>query len=120
MILRRLQDMVGGWLVGNFEPSCYKTDACEVACKRYNAGDTEAAHVHLVATEITLVTSGRVVMNGRVLSSGDIIVLEPGEPADFTALEPTTTLVVKLPGVLGDKYPIPPADGFPAYGAHAV
>ena len=106
MIQRRLDDMVGGWLVGNFEPSCIKTDACEVACKHYAAGASEVAHVHRIATEITLIAAGRVRMNGRTFGSGDIVILEPGEATDFTALEPTTTVVVKMPSVIGDKYPV--------------
>ena len=45
-------------------------------------------------------------MNGRVLTTGDIVILEPGEPTDFTALEPTMTVVVKMPSVIGDKHPV--------------
>ena len=98
--------MVGGWLVGDFEPSCLRTTACEVACKQYAAGDQEAAHVHRIASEVTLIASGRVRMNGRELSAGDIVILDPGEVTDFTAIEPTTTVVVKMPSVVGDKYPV--------------
>jgi quercetin dioxygenase-like cupin family protein len=106
MIVRSLQDMVGGWIVGNFEPSCLKTTACEVACQHYEAGAAEAAHVHRIATELTLIAAGRVTMNGRTYGAGDIIVLEPGEATDFLALENTTTVVVKMPSVMGDKYPV--------------
>ena len=60
MIVRSLEEMVGGWIVGNFEPTCLKTTACEVACKHYEAGASEAAHVHRIATEVTLIAAGRV------------------------------------------------------------
>jgi hypothetical protein len=106
MIVRSLEDMVGGWIVGNFEPTCLRTTACEVACKHYEAGASEAAHVHRIATELTLVATGRVSMNGRTFTAGDIIVLEPGEATDFRALERATTVVVKMPSVTGDKYPL--------------
>jgi hypothetical protein len=106
VIVRSLDDMVGGWIVGNFEPTCLKTTACEVACKHYQTGAAEAAHVHRIATEVTLIAAGRVTMNGRTFGAGDILVLEPGEATDFRALEPTTTVVVKMPSVIGDKYPI--------------
>jgi len=96
--------MVGGWMVGDFEPTCIRTTACEVACKHYQAGAAEAAHVHRVATELTLIASGRVTMNGRTYVAGDIVILEPGEATDFKALEPSTTVVVKMPSVAGDKY----------------
>jgi anti-sigma factor ChrR (cupin superfamily) len=105
MIVRSLEEMVGGWIVGNFEPTCLKTTACEVACKHYEAGASEAAHVHRIATEVTLIAAGRVSMNGRTFAAGDIILLEPGEATDFRALEKTTTVVVKMPSVIGDKYP---------------
>ena len=104
MIHRRLDDMVGGWIVGNFEPSCFKSEACEVACKHYAAGTEEPGHVHRIATEITLVASGRVRMNGRIFVPGDIVILQPGEPTDFQALEASLTVVVKLPSVAGDKH----------------
>lgn len=106
MIVRSLNDMVGGWMVGNFEPTCLRTTACEVACKHYEAGASEAAHVHRIATELTLVASGLVSMNGQTFAAGDIIVLQPGEAAEFRALERTTTVVVKMPSAIGDKYPV--------------
>ena len=104
MTHRTLNEMVGGWLVGDFEPTCLKTKACEVACKHYEAGASEPRHVHRVATEITLVASGLVLMNGQAFGAGDIIILEPGEPTDFQALEDSMTFVVKMPSVIGDKY----------------
>jgi hypothetical protein len=108
---RRLSDMVGGWVVGDFDPTCLRTTACEVACKHYAAGSHEPAHVHRIATELTLIASGRVVMNGRTYETGDIVVLDPGEATDFTAIEPTITVVVKMPSVKGDKYPVVPRTG---------
>src|SRR5712691_12338919 len=96
--------MVGGWFVGAFEPTCLKTAACEVAYKQYEAGTTDQLHMHRVATELTLIAWGRALMNGQVLGAGDIVVLQPGEAAEFEALEATATVVVKLPSVGGDKY----------------
>lgn len=104
----RLDDMIGGWFVGDFMPVAHPATECEVACKRYHAGDRETAHVHRVATEITAIVSGRVRMNGVEYKVGDIIVLTPGEPTDFEALEDTVNVVVKLPSVKGDKYAMAP------------
>jgi hypothetical protein len=101
----RLQDMVRGWFVGDFAPSALRTDACEVAFKRYAAGEAEATHHHRIATEVTLVASGKVRMLGRDWGAGDIIVIEPGEATDFLALTEASTVVVKLPSVPRDKYP---------------
>jgi hypothetical protein len=43
-------------------------------------------------------------MNGKHLSAGDIIVIEPGEGTDFQVLEDTITVVAKVPSTPGDKY----------------
>jgi hypothetical protein len=96
--------MVGGWFVGDFSPSCLRTPGVEVACKTYKAGDAERRHVHKIATELTLIVSGRVRMNGMEVEGGKIVMLAPGESSDFQALADTVTVVVKLPSVAGDKY----------------
>ena len=99
--------MFKGWFVGNFEPSLYKTNAVEVAVKTYKKGDQEAAHYHKIATEITVITQGRVRMNGVEYGAGDIIVMEPNESTDFECLENgTQNVVVKIPGANDDKYEV--------------
>ena len=104
MKLHKLKDMFKGWLVGNFEPSLYKTDDVEIAVKNYKAGERDETHYHKIATEITIISDGKVCMNGTIYGSGDIITIEPGEATDFEALEDTITTVVKLPCVKDDKY----------------
>lgn len=105
MKIHHLGEMTAGWFVGDFEPTSLRTASCEVAAKAYRMGDCESRHVHRVATEVTLVASGRVLMNGQILEESCIAVLEPGESADFQALADTLTVVVKMPSVIGDKYP---------------
>ena len=104
MKISKLKNMVKGWFVGSFTPTAYRTGACEVAVKKYKAGDSEGAHYHKIATEVTLVLSGTVELGGRELNAGDIIALEPGETTGFRAFTNAETVVVKVPGVLGDKY----------------
>lgn len=104
MKLHKLKDMFRGWIVGNFEPSLYKMDDVEVAVKNYNAGDSEEKHYHKIATEITVISKGKVIMNGVEYNEGEIIVIEPGEATDFHALQDTITTVVKIPCVKNDKY----------------
>lgn len=102
----KLDDMIMGWFVGNFEPSLYKTNDVEVAVKRYRTGDYEAAHYHKIATELTVVTKGKVRMNGIEYGEGDIIVMEPGDVTDFEALTDAENVVVKIPGANNDKYTV--------------
>lgn len=100
----KLKDMTKGWFVGNFDPTLYRTNDVEVAVKTYKAGEHEAAHYHKIATEITVILSGKVGMCGSEFQEGDIVVMEPGEITDFTALTDAVNVVVKLPGANNDKY----------------
>ena len=104
MKVAHLESMKRGWFVGNFDPSLYKTNDCEVAVKSYQAGDYEEKHYHKVATEITVIVKGTVRMFDREFVEGDIVVVEPGDVTDFTAITDAMNVVVKLPGANDDKY----------------
>ncbi len=99
-----INDFVRGWFVGGFEPTLFKTTDVEVALQHFSKGEFEASHCHKVATEITVIVSGKAKMKDVILNSGDILRINPGEYTDFLALEDTVTAVVKLPGALNDKY----------------
>ena len=101
----RLDQMVRGWFVGDFQPAALSLGAAEAAIQHFPAGTVEAEHHHRAATEVTVIVSGRAVMCGRVVEAGDILVLPPGTATSFEALEDTVTAVVKTPSVPGDKYP---------------
>lgn len=100
----KLSQMTKGWFVGNFDPTLLRTNDVEVAVKTYRAGDHEGAHYHKIATEITVIISGRVKMCDTEYEAGDIIVIEPGEVTAFTALTDAVNAVVKIPGANNDKY----------------
>ena len=90
-------------------PNAYKAMSAE-SFVSYLAGESEALHYHAVATEITVIVSGRALMNGRELEPDDVVTLAPGEPTDFRALTDLVTTVVKLPCVKGDKYAVMPEE----------
>lgn len=100
----KLDSMVKGWFIGNFEPSLYKTQDVEAAVKKYQAGDSEKRHFHKIATEFTVIVSGTVRMNGGIYKENDIIIVDSGESADFYAVTDAVTVVVKIPGARQDKY----------------
>lgn len=100
----RLESMFKGWFVGNFDPTLIRTNNVEVAVKEYKKGGYEERHYHKLSTEITVIASGRVRMNGVEYVKGDIIVIEPNQATDFEVLEDTITTVVKYPGAINDKY----------------
>jgi mannose-6-phosphate isomerase-like protein (cupin superfamily) len=100
----RLEDFKRGWFVGSFNPTLIPSDAVEVAVKHYKAGEHEESHHHKIATELTLIVSGRVRMSGEEIGPDEIVKIPPGRSTDFTALTDVTTVVVKMPCVSGDKY----------------
>lgn len=99
-----LDDMIGGWFIGHFEPSVLKTNDFEVAVKKYKKGDYEKKHFHKIATEYTLILDGEVIMSGKKFKSGDIVLIQPNESTDFKALTDVKTVVVKTPSVDNDKF----------------
>lgn len=105
MKIFNLNDMVNGWFVGPFEPSVINTNVCEVAVKNYKKGHVEKCHFHKIATEVTVVISGTIKMNGVVYAEDSIIFMEPGEKTDFEALSDSINVVFKIPGAItNDKF----------------
>jgi quercetin dioxygenase-like cupin family protein len=104
MEIKNLSEMTGGWFVGDFEPSAFRTKDFEVGIKVYEAGTRERWHYHMVATELTVIVSGEAEFNGLKYGPGSIVLIPPGKGTDFHAIEATTTVVVKVPSVAGDKF----------------
>ena len=104
MLLHNLKDFIGGWIVGDFEPTLLKTKEFEVAVKRYEAGDHDLAHYHKEADEITVIVSGTVIMNGKHHVANDVVLIKKGEAVEFSASSDAVTCVIKVPSVKGDKY----------------
>jgi quercetin dioxygenase-like cupin family protein len=99
-----INKMVGGWFIGNFEPSAYQTDKFEVCYKKHLAGEKWDVHYHKIATEINYLIKGKMTIQDRELKSGDIFILEPNEIADPIFLEDCELVIVKTPSVKNDKY----------------
>ncbi len=99
-----LENMFKGWFIGNFEPTIFPTKDFEVAVKEYKKGDYEDKHFHKLATEVTVIVTGKVRMNQIEYSKGDIIVIRPLISTDFLVLEDSITTVVKFPSVKNDKF----------------
>ena len=91
--------MVGGWFVGDFEPTAYKTKDFEVSYKLHPKGQEWDIHYHTDVTEINYVIRGNMVLQGKTLKTGDIFILEPYEIADPNFLEDTEIICVKTPSI---------------------
>ena len=100
----KLKYFTNGWIVGDFVPSIIRTKDFEFLVRYYKAGDKDAKHVHKVADEITVIISGKFIMNGKKLSAGDVVYLPKGESSVFECIEVGANAVIKTPSVIGDKY----------------
>ena len=99
-----METMMGGWFIGNFEPSAYKTDQFEVCYKHHLKGEKWETHYHKEGTEINDLVNGKMIIQNKELNTGDIFILKPYEIADPIFIEDCTVLIVKTPSVSGDKY----------------
>jgi len=106
MKVHNLKDYKGGWFVGDFTPAILSSKEVEVSIKIYNKGDTAQSHFHKEAVELTVIVTGKALMNDKIIKAGDIVVLEKSEIMHkFECLEDKTiTCIVKSPSVMGDKY----------------
>ena len=104
MEVLNINDMTGGWFIGNFEPSALKTNQFEVCYKVHKKGEAWPVHYHKVATEINYLIRGAMRIKNRELREGDIFILHPGEIADPVFLDDCELIVVKTPSVKNDKY----------------
>ncbi len=95
-----------GWFVGQFDKSVFKTDILEAAFQTNYKGETSSAHYHKIATEINLITRGKVRINNEIYTAGMGLILYPTETCECEYLEDTDTMVIKVPGPLNDKYPV--------------
>jgi hypothetical protein len=97
MKVNRIENMKGGWFIGNFEPSVYKTDQFEVSYKTHYKGEKWDFHYHTQVTEINYLVKGQMVIQNTPLNAGDIFVLEPYEIADPEFITDCELVVVKTP-----------------------
>jgi quercetin dioxygenase-like cupin family protein len=103
MKIEKLNDMKLGWFIGDFEPASHRSRQFEICYKEFAAGATEPEHYQLIATEITLITSGRARLGAIFIEKGDIVTIPPLESVGFEALTDVTLVAIKFPSVVGDK-----------------
>ena len=103
MKIMKLNDMKQGWFVGDFEPTAYKTKDFEACYRVHPKGEKWDIHYHEHITEINLLVSGKMIMQGKELNTGDIFIVKPYEIADPDFLEDCGIICVKTPSKVGDK-----------------
>ena len=103
MKITRIEDYLGGWFVGNFEPAAYKTNGFEVSYKIHKKNEKWDWHYHEHLDEINLLVRGKMTIQGKTLMSGDVFVLEQLEIADPEFLEDCEIICIKSPNITNDK-----------------
>lgn len=103
MIIDHIDNMKRGWFIGDFEPTAFKTKDFEVGYKLHKKGEIYETHYHTQTTEINLVVSGHMQMQGKELKKGDIFIVGPYEVSDPIFFEDTEVVCVKYPGIINDK-----------------
>lgn len=96
--------MIGGWFVGNFHPTAYKTKKFEVSYKLHKKNEKWPKHYHKKADEINLILKGEMKIKNKIVKSGDIFVLKKKEIADPTFIKNTYIVCVKTASVKNDKF----------------
>ena len=99
-----ITDFKKGSLIGDFQPTLWKTFYFEAGLKEYKAGDEEPAHYHKMAWEWTIVSTGTISMNGQIFEEGSVIQIDPTEVVEFKAITDAKTFVIKIPSLPNDKF----------------
>jgi quercetin dioxygenase-like cupin family protein len=65
MKVNRIENMKGGWFIGNFEPTAYKTPEFEVSYKVHPKGEKWDFHYHTEITEINYLIRGEMTLQNK-------------------------------------------------------
>lgn len=104
MDIYNINDFIGGWFIGNFNPSILKTDQFEIALKNHKKNDVIHPHYQKIMYEYNIVVSGEMIANDETLTSGDIFVYSPGEVCYVKFLTDVSVVCIKMPSLgLDDK-----------------
>ena len=107
MDLFRIEQMHQGWYIGDFTPTAFQTRHCEVGWLLHGAQSYWPKHLHQQITEVNLLVRGRMTAHikegAKSLHEGDIFVLHPGEWIKPEFQTECQLVVVKIPGIQGDK-----------------
>lgn len=106
MNVTKIVDYVRGWFIGDFEPTILRTKDFEVGVLTHPKGEQWPPHYHKESVEYNVLISGKMVVQGKELNSGDVFVFEKGEIADPVFLEDCTVVCVKVPSIPSDKFEI--------------
>ena len=100
----KFSDYRGGWLVGDFNPSLFKTNANDIGVLYCKEGEKGDGHFHKEHVEYNVILDGSVLIDDKKLNTGDIFIYEPTDKSYVEFLKDTILLVIKNPDTKNDKY----------------
>ena len=93
-----------GWIIGNFEPSIFKTTELDIGILDLKSGEIGDGHFHKQHVEYNIIIQGKAKIKDKIYSDGDIFIYNPFERSDVEYLSNTKLLVIKTPATKNDKY----------------
>ncbi len=106
MKITKLSDYTRGWIIGDFEPSIFRTKDFEVAVLNHKKGEEWPAHYHKKGVEYNVLVSGKMVIQNKEINSGDVFILDRYEVSDPVFLEDCIVVCVKTPSIPTDKFEV--------------
>ena len=106
MKVSNIKDYIGGWFIGNFDPSIIKTKDFEVCYKKHSKGEHWPTHYHKIAIEVNYLIKGKMSILGQIINEGEIFTIYPNEVANPIFLEDCELIIVKTPSCTYDKYEV--------------
>lgn len=103
-IITDTEQFKGGWFIGAFNETAYKTNTCEIAYKIHLKDENWPNHYHKLADEINYLIEGSMTINEILLKAPTIFIIKKNESAVPKFLTDCKLIVVKIPGILNDKY----------------
>ena len=100
----KLKEMVNGWIVGDFDPSLFKTKDFEVGYHQYKKNCETQNHYHKLSEEINVVIKGDVEINGDRFKKGDIFVIDLYMVSESKFHDDTDLIVIRTSSNTSDKY----------------
>ena len=99
----KLENYIKGWVVGDFEPSILRHKDLEVGIAYHTKNEPTQKHFHTSSDEYNVIASGKMNVNGKVMTKGSIFVYERNEVSDCEFLEDTILVIIRIPSAPNDK-----------------
>lgn len=102
-IFHKVESFLRGWIIGDFTPSLLRTQDFEICIVSHKKNEKSSPHYHTSSTEINVVLSGNLEVNGSVLRKHDIFIYERNEVSNVRFISDSELCVIRVPSKPDDK-----------------